>query len=92
MNEHRLSKQVLNYKEKSKNPDKWLKEIKTDCDKLQITNTDIIQRAPLRQKLIPVIPEEDTKRPRPKWSVERKRDFSRKMKEYWAKRKTQKKN
>ena len=91
--ENRLTRQVVEYLIKLKQPTTWIAEVQRDLARVEITETDIFDRDVFRKKIDKwdALPERTAKKPRPKWSEERKRAFAERMRLYWKDRNKMKK-
>ena len=95
LSEHRLTKQILTFIQGKKTGAPWLTQVKEDMKNARIDETDVTDRNTYRNKITKWKPEpenEKKKRVMPKWTEERKREFSEKMKKLWANKKEHEEN
>lgn len=92
MDNSRLTKQIIEYTEKIKNLG-WITEVKKDLKEARITERDITNRTQFRYKVDKweVCQENKKMKTGTKWSEDRKKAHSEKMKEIWKKKKAHKK-
>lgn len=92
MDRSRNAKKLLNIVTNSKNKTKWLLEVEDDLKELNITELDLNDRNKFRNKVNKGKLQENTKVgiTGTKWTDERKREHSERMKKIWQERKRKK--
>ena len=89
MNDNRLTKQIFKYLWNKKLTTTWIQEVKKDLERNNISEKDAIEREMFRKKVLGMegFQGRKEKKKGSKWSEERKKVHSAKMKEFWRKKK-----
>ena len=93
--ENRLTKRILDYVTSLKNSTPWLEELRKDLKNANICTRDILQKDTFKNKVKKWEVKSEQPREkqyRPKWSEERKKAHSERMKAYWNNKKNPKKS
>lgn len=91
MNNNRLTKQIFKYLWDKKSTIAWIQEVKKDLERNNISEKDATEREIFKRKVLKMegFQGRKEKKTGSKWTEERKRAHSEKMKEYWRKKKEQ---
>lgn len=94
LDDNRITKKILMHIQKLKTTTVWIKQVQIDLKNANITHTDIENRKVFRHKIHSweVVPEENSKRPKGKWTEERRAKHSEMMKEFWKNKKNNNSN
>ena len=89
LDDTRLTKKILMYLQKLKITTVWIKQVQSDLRDANITTTDLNNRETFKHKVHTweTASKETPKRPRAKWTDERRVRHSEFMKEYWRNKK-----
>ncbi|XP_046834337.1 uncharacterized protein LOC124431022 [Vespa crabro] len=89
MDESRLTKRLLIYLWEKKATTSWIQEVKKDLERNNISEEEIIDREIFRKRILNMEGFQGRlkKKPGAKWSEDRNKQHSEKMKEYWWERK-----
>lgn len=93
MDDNRLTKKIFKYLWEKKSTTSWIQEVKKDLERNNIKEEETMEREIFRKKVLYMegFQGRREKKTGSKWSEGRKKKHSEMMKEYWLKRKQQKK-
>ena len=93
MDKNRLTKQIFDYLwKKKKATTTWIKEVRKDLEKSNITESQMLERSEFRRAVKNLEGFQDAGRPKRSgrtWTEDQRKQTSDRMKEYWRQRKLQ---